>query len=110
MKKWLLVLLIITVYCRSFAQSKTDTPQQPLNPDIIISYKIITAANSTWGYDIYSNLKLTVHQPTIPGRPGKEGFKSKQDAEKVAELVIEKMKKGEMPPTVTQEELKNLGI
>lgn len=75
-----------------------------------MSYKIISATNGSWGYDIYTNLKVTIHQPIIPGRPINEGFKTKEDAEKVAKLVIEKMKKGEMPPTVTQEELKNLGI
>jgi hypothetical protein len=38
--------------------------------------------------------------------PGNEGFKTKEAAAKVAELVISKMKKGEMPPSITIEELK----
>ncbi|MBK7149555.1 MAG: DUF4907 domain-containing protein [Bacteroidetes bacterium] len=40
--------------------------------------------------------------------PGHEGFKTKETAAKVAELVISKMKEGLMPPTVTEEELKKL--
>lgn len=74
-----------------------------------ISYRIINAANNTYCYDIYVDGKLTIHQPGIPGLPGNEGFKTKEQAAKVAELVIEKIKNGEMPPTVTEKELKQLG-
>jgi|JI7StandDraft_1071085.scaffolds.fasta_scaffold31066_2 hypothetical protein len=74
------------------------------------AFKTVQVQNNTWGYDIYVNNKHKIHQPNIPGKAGKEGFKTKEDAQKVAELVIKKMKKGEMPPTVTKGELKNLGI
>jgi len=74
------------------------------------TFKTIQVHNNTWGYDIYVNDKIKIHQPNIPGKAGNEGFKKKEDTQKVAELVINKMKKGEMPPTVTKEELKNLGI
>jgi len=37
-------------------------------------------------------------------------LKQKQDAEKVVLLVIDKIKRGEMPPTVTIEELKKLKV
>lgn len=49
-----------------------------------------------------------IHQPAIPGIPGNEGFKTKEAAQKVADLVVNKIKKGEMPPSVTIEELKKL--
>ena len=42
--------------------------------------------------------------------PGNEGFKTKADASKVAQLVIGKIKKGEMPPTVTIEEMQKLKV
>ena len=42
--------------------------------------------------------------------PGNEGFKTKADAEKVAQLVIDKIRKGEMPPTVTIKEMKKLKV
>lgn len=41
---------------------------------------------------------------------GNVNFKTKADAEKVAKLVIDKIKKGEMPPTVTIEELQKLKV
>lgn len=74
------------------------------------SYKVIPSINNTWGYDIFTGEKKIIHQGSIPGMPGNEGFKSKSSAKKVALFVIEKLKKGEMPPSVTPEELENLKV
>ncbi|MBS1921159.1 MAG: DUF4907 domain-containing protein [Bacteroidetes bacterium] len=78
--------------------------------DAKLGYKIISVENNTWGYDIYNGTRLFVHQPTIPAMPGNKGFKSKQFAEKVAKKVIEKIKKGGGPPTITIDEMKQLGV
>ena len=75
-----------------------------------LSYKIIDAPNHTFCYDVYADGKLLIHQASIPALPGNEGFKTKGDAEKVVQLVIGKIKKGEMPPTVTIEEMKKLKV
>jgi hypothetical protein len=75
-----------------------------------LTYKIIDAPNHTFCYDVYADSRLLIHQTSIPAMPGNEGFKTKGDAEKVAELVIDKIKKGEMPPTVSIEELKKLKV
>ena len=72
--------------------------------------QIIAATKSTYGYDIYKGKKLFIHQPTIPAIPGNNGFATKADAEKVAKLVVEKIKKEESLPTVTVDELKHLGV
>jgi Domain of unknown function (DUF4907) len=83
---------------------------QPAVKDAKLSYKIITVENNTWGYDIYNGTRLFVHQPTIPAIPGNKGFASKLFAEKVAKKVIEKIKKSESPPTITIDEMKQLGV
>ena len=75
-----------------------------------LTYRIIDAPNGTFGYEILSDGRLFVHQANLPSMPGNEGCKTKADAEKLADYVIEKIKKGEMPPTVTPEELKTLGM
>lgn len=75
-----------------------------------LTYKIIDAPGKTYCYDIYADSKLMIHQSSAPALPGNEGFKTKSDAEKVAQLVITKIKKGEMPPTVSVEELKKLSV
>jgi len=38
------------------------------------------------------------------------GFATEEDAMKVAELVIKKMRNNEMQPTVTVEELRGMGV
>jgi hypothetical protein len=78
------------------------------NTTPIITYKLIPGIKGTWGYDILVDNRMKIHQPSIPGLPGLEGFKTKEKAEKVAKLVTKKMKNGEMPPTITTEELKKL--
>jgi len=71
---------------------------------------IIPAESNTFGYDIYVNGAVIIHQPSRPGLPGNSGFTSEEDAMKVAELVIKKIRNNEMPPTVTIEELRMLGV
>ena len=72
--------------------------------------KIIRFADGKYGYDIYIEQKLFFHQPSIPAMPGNRGFIRKIDAEKVAKKVVEKMQKGESFPTITIEEMKQLGV
>ena len=75
-----------------------------------LSVVVIDAPNGTFGYDILSDGKLLIHQPNIPGLPGNEGCRTREDAEKLAALVMDKIRKGEMPPTVSNEELRVLGL
>ena len=96
-------------------QSSQEAPasQFPGTSDyanINLSYKIIDVFNNTFGYDVSVHDRLMIHQSSVPGLPGNEGFKTKNDAQIVAQLVIEKIKKGEMPPTVSIEEMKTLNV
>jgi hypothetical protein len=78
--------------------------------DAEITIKIIPAANKTFGYDILLYKRPLVHQPNIPGLPGNEGFTTKERAQQVAEFVVTKIKKNEMPPTVSIDDLNNMGV
>ena len=75
-----------------------------------LTYNIIDAPKHTYGYEVFSDGLLMIHQTSVPALPGNEGFKTKEDATKVALLVIEKIKKGEMPPTVSIDEMKKLKV
>ena len=75
-----------------------------------LTYKIIDAPNNTFCYDVFADGKLMIHQTSVPGLSGNEGFKTKGNAEKVAQLVINKIKKGEMPPTVSIDEMKKINV
>lgn len=75
-----------------------------------ITYKIIGSDGEGFGYDIFADGKMVIHQPGIPGQPGINGFRTKADSEKVAQLVVRKLKNKEMPPTVSEEELRTLKV
>lgn len=115
-----LIFILCSLIPTLFAQTPA-TPSQPKNEAVKfpeaneyantnLTYNIIDAPNNTFCYDIYSSGRLMIHQTSKPGLPGNEGFKTKDDAIKVAELVMYKIRKGEMPPTVTVEEMKELGV
>lgn len=88
-------------------EQKTEISTQP-NPykDVEITTTIISSENNTFGYDIYVDSALLIHQPSKPGLAGNEGFSTKEQAQEVADLVVKKIRKNEMPPTVTTDELK----
>jgi hypothetical protein len=75
-----------------------------------LTYTIIPAPNHTWCYDIFADGKLMIHQTSIPAVPGHKGFNTGEVASKVALLVIEKIKRGERPPTISIEEMKQLSL
>jgi hypothetical protein len=63
-----------------------------------------------WGYMIAVDGKKTINQPSVPGLPGKNGFKTQEQALKTADFVIYKMQHNVFPPSVTQKELDSLGV
>jgi hypothetical protein len=63
-----------------------------------------------YGYDIKVDGIPYVHQPNIPAVSGNSGFKTEEQARKVAELVKYKIKNKILPPTVELKELDSLGI
>ena len=122
MKNQLKLRALIPFCCLSMTMLFAQAPSAPAQPDgsaakfpeasayanTKLTYKIIDAPKHTYGYDVFADGRLMIHQSSAPGLPGNEGFKTKADAEKVALLVIDKIKKGEMPPTITLEEMKKL--
>ncbi|MCX6292837.1 MAG: DUF4907 domain-containing protein [Sphingobacteriales bacterium] len=93
-------------------QNKLEAPAFPSSESFKnakLTYKIISAPNNTWGYDIFKDGSMCIHQNSIPGVSGINGFATKQKAEKVAQLIVTKIQNGEMPPTVSKEEMKAVG-
>lgn len=75
-----------------------------------LTHRIIDAPNGTFGYELLLEGKLFVRQTSIPGRAGVEGCPTRQHAEDLAALVERKIASGTMPPTVSDEELRSLGL
>ena len=63
-----------------------------------------------WGYEILANGKPYIRQLFIPAIEGRHTFKTKEDALTVGNKVIEKMKQGEQLPSLSIEELKQMGV
>ena len=102
-------LLATFLLASQFLFSQTASSAKQATPDYY-TIKSFQQPDNSWGYDVYRNGKLTIHQPSIPAVAGNKGFVKRSDAERTAELVIEKMKAGMMPPTVTIEDLKKINV
>ena len=113
---------LIVSCCMSMTMLFAQAPSAPAQPDrsaakfpeastyanTKLTYKIIDAPKQTYGYDVFADGRLTIHQTSAPAVSGSQGFRTKEDATKVALLVIDKIKKGEMPPTISIDEMKKL--
>jgi len=108
------VALMVLSACEQSEKTKkedADIAQDEIQITQRVNYEISTLhLLKGWGYQIRKNGKLILDQPTIPGRPGLNGFQSQEDAQKVAELVVSKLKAQVFPPTVNEDDLKNLNI
>jgi hypothetical protein len=93
----------------SCAQNTPSIPPTEQLAKARLTYTVIEAEGG-YGYDVFADDKRLIHQPSIPGKPGVMAFKKKSDAEKVAQLVIRKIKAREMPPVITEEELMKLKV
>ena len=115
---------LILSCCMSSTMLFAQAPSAPAQPDSSaakfpaasayantkLTYKVIDAPKQTYGYDVFADGRLMIHQTSAPALPGNEGFKTKEDATNVALLVIDKIKKGEMPPTISIDEMKKLKV
>ena len=90
--------------------SAATFPEPSAYSNTKLTYKVIDAPKHTYGYDVFADGRLMIHQTSVPALPGSEGFKTKEDATKVALLVIDKIRKGEMPPTISIDEMKKLNV
>jgi hypothetical protein len=113
LRKYFICTLLLLVFCLAgsdapLAQKKQSTAVQKKGPKL--TYTIINGVENTFGYAIYADGKLKIQQPSIPAMPGNRGFATRADAEKVAQLAIKKMEKGESLPTISMEELKKLKV
>lgn len=110
----LFTLFILLTACHSTGEKKEDSNGAAKGSTTTIntendrySFKTFMVDNY-WGYDIYKDSKLFIHQPNIPAMEGNRGFSSEQKAIAVANLTIQKLRQGIMPPTIRIEELDSL--
>lgn len=118
----IIYLIGLLISCQSQGNKQETMPiittpieaidEKKVNPyaNAKVSYQLIPSEGDTWGYDILIDGNMVIHQPLRPALSGNSGFDTKEKAQKIANLVIEKIKKGEMPPTISTEEMQKAGV
>lgn len=86
------VAIIISVLILIFGGPKKKYPEKSEK----LSYNTFYI-KSGWGYDIIMNNRTIIHQELIPALTVQRGFEKKEDAEKAAQLVIQKIKNRQSP-------------
>jgi hypothetical protein len=117
LRKTIFVSLFFTTL-HAASQSGSKVSYQQNEPKVVnqsssktkLRYVIINNGKTGFGYDILSDDRITIHQSSVPGMQGNKGFITKEDASKVARLVIEKINRSVFPPTITNEDVKALKI
>lgn len=102
-----IVIIIAVCSCNSNGHHNTDE-----NVDHKDSVNITAAPFKTadgWGYNVMVDNKVFINQSIIPGIQGIKSFASEQDAAKVGNLIITKIKAHQRPIIVIAD-LKALGI
>jgi len=67
----------------------------------VVYYKLFEIEDGYFGYDIYLNFQKFIHQPHSPNNVNKK--MSREEAEKMAKLVVLKLNR-HMSPIITREE------
>ena len=101
--------LIIIALGSSCQNNKNQSISGDKN-DLLEITTTVFKSGTGWGYKVYVGGNIYINQPFIPGVPGKRYFKTEDDAQKVAMLVVEKIEQHHLPPTVSGNELRQLHI
>ncbi len=75
----------------------------------IYLHAVAIRTDKGWGYNILANEKIYIRQEYMPGIPGKQGFKSADDALMVGNLVVRRISSNQMP-MINQRDLDSLGL
>ena len=111
-KYWVYLLLIFAfIFLISRVAFIFFSYQKASKEKLILQAKAFNV-HKGWGYDIYKDNKLYIHQEIIPAIEGRKSFASKDEAIRLGELVVSKIKQGKGGglPQITIEEIDSLKI
>ena len=98
----LLVVLLITVY---LSQSKKKNTNNDMLQVESATFKVADG----WGYNILVDHKIFIHQEAVPAIGGNKTFLKKEDAEKTAALIVQKISNKKVP-SVSKDELDSMHV
>jgi len=73
-----------------------------------IDYRVIRV-KSGWGYELFREDRVIIHQEIIPAIEGNSPFLSRSDARNTGKLALYKLSTGKIP-MITRQDLDSLGI
>lgn len=94
------------------AEQNNNTPSQlpEITSDKIDVKTFEVKETQGWGYDIYVDSKIMIHQPIIPSIQGNRSFKTEKQALTAGLFAAEKLKRTGTLPTITPKELDSIGV
>lgn len=115
MLKYLFPIFFLLISCSSEKSTTSTTPTVKKSVETndvgnAISYKIIFTENEGWGYQIFEGSTMLINQIHIPVIQGLHSFSSKENATRTAEYIMQEVKTGNFPPTLTKEILDSLDV
>ena len=90
-----------------FHKGENDIPNPYENSEITVN---TFEEDTGWGYDVSIDGNLYVHQPNIPAVGGNKSFVTEADARATGNLAVQKINEGIIPPTITVDELRAIGV
>ena len=112
----ILFALLIPVFMAVISFNyKNEVPEESLkiiNPfnNASLSFETFKMEGKGWGFDVYINGSLFIHQDEIPAPGVVKRYESEEDAVKAAGLIISKIKQNILPPLISVSELDSIGI
>ncbi len=104
----LVAVILILIFQIAFKTAKSEIKTQKI-AKTEYSIETFRVGEIGWGYNIFKDKKLIIKQDIIPALEKQTAFKSEEDAQKTGLLVIEKLKKNQLP-TISQSDLVRLQI
>ena len=108
LRKWITPLLILVIGSATIAGIWYYRTRKWEKAHILVELKPIQTPKG-WGYDILTDGHIFIHQNIIPDAGGQRGFRTKEDALAVGQIVYNRVMKGELP-MVTVKEMQALGV
>jgi hypothetical protein len=107
--KYSVLIFAITLV---FADSKCRKINERANNDSEVKcyFKLVGSNENGWMYQIYWNEEMIIDQDVIPAAGGMQKFSSYGDAKRTAELVLAKLKKTNVLPSISLQDLDSLNV
>jgi hypothetical protein len=105
----LLIIIALATSCQQKQQAKNIEITAVHDSIAVVPFEL--EGGGSWGYKINVGHKTFIYQDIMPGIPGRHYFQSREDAQKVGDLMVTKMRSnGKSFPNVSKKELMDMQI